>query len=285
MQAAGEPVRRISGARRDRGGEGRMRPICITCGTQYDVEHAPDICPVCADERQWVRWQGQAWTDLPGLQQSHSFRIADDHGVLGFDITPSFAIGQRALLVETPAGNILWDCVALLDGEAVSAIRDRGGLAGIAISHPHYYTTMLDWSAAFDDVPIHLHADDAAWVQRSGPAIRHWTGETVCPLPGLTLIRCGGHFEGATVLHRDGGGGDLFVGDVLQVCQDRSFVSFMRSYPNYLPLNATAVRRIEAAVAPYRYERVHGAFRDRSVARDGEAVVARSVARYLAAIA
>ncbi|MDB5591516.1 MBL fold metallo-hydrolase [Enterovirga sp.] len=260
-----------------------IRPICITCGTQYEAAQA-SVCPVCEDERQWVRWEGQAWTDLAALAASHTMRIADDHGVLGLDVVPAFAIGQRALLVETPAGNLLWDCVALLNAEAIAAIRDRGGLAGIAISHPHYYTTMLDWSAAFGGVPIHLHADDAAWIQRSGPAIQLWQGETTSPLPGLTLIRCGGHFEGATVLHRAAGAGDLFVGDVLQVGQDRRSLSFMRSYPNFIPVNAGAVRRIAASLAPFRYGRVHGAFRGRSIAEDGEAVVARSVERYLAAI-
>lgn len=261
-----------------------MRPICVTCGTQYEAPTEPESCPVCEDERQWVRWEGQAWTDLGRLGAAHTMRIEQDHGILGFDVEPRFAIGQRALLVETPAGNVLWDCVALLDAEAVAAIRDRGGLAAIAISHPHYYTTMLEWSEAFGGVPIHLHADDAAWVQRRGSAIRHWSGETTAPLPGLTLIRCGGHFEGATVLHRSAGEGDLFVGDVLQVGQDRRSVSFMRSYPNYLPLNAAAVGRIAEAVKPFRYARVHGAFRGRTLARDGEAVVARSVERYLAAI-
>ncbi|WP_375458381.1 MBL fold metallo-hydrolase [uncultured Enterovirga sp.] len=261
-----------------------MRPICVTCGTQYEDEHPRSSCPVCQDERQWVRWEGQAWTDLTTLQAEYSARIAEDHGVLGIDVTPHFAIGQRALLVETPAGNLLWDCVSLIDAEVIAAIEARGGLVGIAISHPHYYTTMADWSDAFGGVPIHLHADDAGWVQRPHPSIRHWTGETLSPLPGLTLIRAGGHFEGATVLHREEGRGDLFVGDVLQVCQDRRFVSFMRSYPNYIPLNTAAVRRIETALAPFRYERIHGAFRERSVAQDGEAVVARSVERYLAAI-
>lgn len=105
--------------------------------------------------------------------------------------------------------------------------------------------------------------------------------------PGLTLIRSGGHFEGSTLLHDASGAdgkGDLYVGDNLQVCQDRRYVSFMRSYPNYIPLNATAVERIAAAVAPYRFERVYGAFAHRNVRRDGKEAVARSVSRYLAAI-
>ena len=263
-----------------------MKAICVTCGTQYpEAPSPPAACPICEDERQYVGWHGQQWTDLDALRRSHRTRIADDHGVLGLDTVPAFAIGERALLVETPAGSLLWDCVALLDGDAIAAIKARGGISGIAISHPHYYTTMVEWSAAFGGAPIYLHAADAEWVQRPDPAIVHWTGETLSPLPGLTLIRCGGHFPGGTVLHRDGGGGDLFAGDVLQVCADRRSVSFMYSFPNYIPLNAAAAERIGAALAPYTYERVHGAFRDGTIARDGSAAVARSVARYLAAIA
>jgi glyoxylase-like metal-dependent hydrolase (beta-lactamase superfamily II) len=144
---------------------------------------------------------------------------------------------------------------------------------------------MVEWSRAFGGVPIYLHAADRAWVQRPDPTIVFWDEETREILPDVTLIRCGGHFEGATVLHRADDGGDLFVGDVLQVGHDRNSVSFMYSYPNLIPLNAAAIRRIADALAPYDFERIHGAFRERSVAGDGRAVLDRSVKRYLDAIA
>lgn len=263
-----------------------MRPICVTCGTQYrEVGEAPERCPICEDERQFVGWAGQQWTDLAALGQDHRVEIADDHGLLGFEIRPHFGIGQRALLVESPAGNILWDCLSLVDRPAIEAIRERGGLAGIAISHPHFYSSMVAWSEAFGDVPIHLHADDSEWVQHPNPSIRPWAGETFEPLPGVALIRCGGHFAGGTVMHRAAGEGDLLVGDVLQVCQDRRWLSFMRSYPNYIPLNAAAVGRIGSALSPYRYRRVYGAFRGRVVPEDGMGAVRRSIERYLLAIA
>jgi hypothetical protein len=262
-----------------------MHAICLACGTEYpDRPVAPRSCPICEDERQYVRWGGQAWTDPDALAREHRLAIAPDHGVLGFEIQPRFGIGQRALLVESAGGNILWDCVSLVTEEAVAAIRERGGAAAIAISHPHYYTAMVRWSRALGNVPIYLHADDAEWVQHPGPCIVHWTGATTAPVPGLTLIRCGGHFAGATVLHRPGDGGDLFVGDVLQVGMDRSSVSFMYSYPNAIPLNRAAIEGIAAALAPFAFARIHGAFRERSVAQSGGAVFERSVARYLAAI-
>lgn len=262
-----------------------MHAICVACGTEYpDHPAPPERCPICEDERQFVTWGGQAWTDLEALRRDHRLEIALDHGALGFEIQPRFGIGQRALLVESEAGNVLWDCVSLVTDAAVNAIAERGGAVAIAISHPHYYTAMVPWSRALGGVPIYLHADDGEWVQRPDPAIVFWQGETITPVSGLMLIRCGGHFAGATVLHRPGNGGDLFVGDVLQVGMDRASVSFMYSYPNAIPLNATAIRSIEQALAPFDFARIHGAFRERSVAAGGRAVFERSAARYRAAI-
>ena len=199
---------------------------------------------------------------------------------------PAFAIGQRAFLIRTAAGNVLWDCLALLDDATVTLVKTLGGIAAIAISHPHYYTTMCRWSEAFG-APIYLHEDDRHWVMREGGDLRFWKGVTREILPGLTLICCGGHFAGATVLHWTGGEaprGTLFSGDTLQVAPDRRHVSFMRSYPNDLPLSAPAVQRIADRLRPCRYERIYGAFADRAVWQEGEAAVARSVERYIAAI-
>ena len=56
---------------------------------------------------------------------------------------PAFGIGQRALLVRTREGNILWDCVSLIDSDTVALIKALGGIYAIAISHPHYYTSMV----------------------------------------------------------------------------------------------------------------------------------------------
>jgi glyoxylase-like metal-dependent hydrolase (beta-lactamase superfamily II) len=191
-------------------------------------------------------------------------------------------------VISTGDGAVLWDCVSLVTEEAIERIRRLGGLKAIAISHPHYYSAMIEWSEALSGVPVYVHEDDRSWVMRPHEVIRFWSGETLEIGPGLTLIRTAGHFEGSTVLHHAAGAegrGDLFVGDNLQVTQDRRFVSFMRSYPNYIPLNRTAVERIGAAVEPYPYERVFGAFAHRNILQDGKAAVARSIERYLAAIA
>ncbi len=177
----------------------------------------------------------------------------------------------------------------MIDDATTRWINDNGGLLAIAISHPHYYSALGVWSDAFASdtfkgVPVYLHADDAEWVQKPHPAIQHWSGETQVLAPGLTLIRCGGHFEGGTVLHWDKGAGTLFTGDIMQVVPDLRHVSFMRSYPNYIPLPAKAVTRIGQAVAPYVFDTIHGAFPGRTIAHDGNKTVERSVDRYLRAI-
>jgi hypothetical protein len=186
-----------------------------------------------------------------------------------------------------PKANILWDCVSLLDEAMVEAIKALGGVSAIAISHPHYYSSMVEWSRAFGGIPIHLHAADKQWVMRPDKAIVIWEGE-ICTLgDGLTLIRCGGHFEGGTVLHWAGGAGGrgaLLTGDIIQVVADRKHVSFMYSYPNYIPLPARAVQRITSAVEPFEFDRVYGAFWDMVIEKDGKAVVRRSVERYLRAV-
>jgi hypothetical protein len=58
-------------------------------------------------------------------------------------------------------------------------------------------------------------------------------------------------------------------------------VSFMRSYPNLIPLPAEEIRRIVAAVEPYEFERIYGGWWDRVTPRDGKAAVKRSARRYL----
>lgn len=264
-----------------------MHPICTACGTQFPAGPAPAACPICTDARQYVPPGGQSWTDLGKLRTKHrnSFRQYEPN-LLGIGTTPAFAIDERALLLRRPQGNVLWDCIALLDDATVDIVRGLGGISAIAISHPHYYTTMVEWAHAFD-CPIWIHEDDQRWAQRLDASVRTWSGETKQLDPDLTLLRLGGHFAGGQVLHwRDGaeGNGALLTGDIIQVVSDTRWVSFLWSYPNQIPLPAAAVARIGAAIEPYEFDRVYGAFWDRQVERDGKGAVQRSVARYLAAL-
>lgn len=263
-------------------------PICRTCGVQFDAcSEPPPSCPICQDERQYVSASGQAWTSHAELakERTNTFRQYEP-GLIGVGSVPHFAIGQRALLLLAPGGNILWDCISLLDDATIEIVRGLGGIAAIAISHPHYYGCMVEWAKTFG-APIHLHADDREWIMRPDPSVRFWEGESLQIGEGLTLLRCGGHFAGGAVLHwakGAGGRGALLSGDILQVVADLKHVSFMRSYPNFIPLSAPAVERIASAVAPYPIESVYGAFFDRNIGHGGKAAIERSARRYLDAI-
>src|ERR1700686_559221 len=262
--------------------------ICNTCGTQFTPsDKEPARCPICDEERQFVPPSGQGWTTHGALARRY-FNCFRQHepGLIGIGTTPAFAIGQRALLLRTAKGNVLWDCISLLDDATKEIVKGLGGLFGVAISHPHYYSSMVEWAHAFD-APIHLHGADRQWVMRPDPAIQFWDGDTLALADGVTLICAGGHFAGGTVLHWAQGGdgrGALLSGDIVQVIPDRRFVTFMRSYPNMIPLSAPSVERIGALLEPYKYDVIHGAWFDRTIPRGGKDVVRRSVARYIAAV-
>jgi hypothetical protein len=256
---------------------------------QYaDSAKPPAQCDICEEERQYVRPTGQAWTTFEALAAAHRNCFKEhEAGVIGIGSDPNFAIGQRAILLRTAGGNVLWDCIAPLEPATVAMINGLGGIQAIAISHPHFYTTMVEWSRAFAGAPIHIHAADRAWVRRPDTAIRHWDGATLRLWDGVTLVRCGGHFAGAAVLHwRDGAGGAGLVcsGDTLTVATDRRWLSFMRSYPNFIPLSARAVQAIGRAMAPFSFAALYGHYFDRVIATGAKAVLEKSVARYAAAV-
>src|SRR5436309_7442038 len=170
-------------------------------------EAPPRSWAICLDERRIVPPGVHSWTDLDALARRH-FNCYQQHasGLIGVGTVPKFSIGQRALIVRAPEGNILWDCIPFIDAATVEIVKGLGGLAGIAISHPHYYATMVEWSRAFGGVPIHLHAADRQWIMRPEPAIKLWEGDTLPLAREMTLIRCGGHFAGGTVLPWAAGG-------------------------------------------------------------------------------
>lgn len=262
--------------------------ICTTCGTQYPDSSAPPVdCPICKDERQYVGFEGQQWTTLDALRAKHknSFRTYEPN-LTGIGTEPRFAIGQRALLIQAPGGNILWDCISLLDESTIEAVHKLGGISAIAISHPHYYSSMVSWAHAFN-APIYLHAADREHVMRPDASICFWEGETKAIGEGITLINTGGHFKGATVLYwaeGSDGRGALLSGDIVNVVQDRRYVSFMYSYPNLIPLPAKAIRRIVASLEPFEFERIYSAWWDTITPSHGKAAVLFSAERYIKAI-
>ena len=262
--------------------------ICETCGTQYaKSERPPQSCPICEDDRQYVGWNGQRWTTHEALAQEHGARLEEHFGILALGLTPSFAIDQRSFLIPTKEENILWESLSVVTDEAVEAIRARGGVDRIAISHPHFYSSMVEWSEALGGVPIMLHEADREWVQRPHPAIEYWSGDTLA-ISDATLNRVGGHFAGSTVLHWASGprpGGALFSGDALQVGLDRRHVSFMYSYPNLVPMKTTDVNAIRERLSGRQYEDVYGYTWGRDIIGGGNAAVDASMDRFLTAVA
>lgn len=91
--------------------------ICVTCGTQFaETSSAPEHCPICEDERQYVGRDGQQRTTLSDLRKEHHNCIQQqEYNLYGIGTEPSFAIGQRALLIQSKHGNVLWDCISLID--------------------------------------------------------------------------------------------------------------------------------------------------------------------------
>ncbi len=262
--------------------------VCYTCGVQHaETEAPPQHCLICEDERQYIGQKGQRWTSISELQKDHHNRIEEvDANLTGIGTVPGFAIGQRALLIQTSNGNVLWDCVSLLDDATVEAVHARGGISAIAVSHPHTVGSLVEWSRAFDNAPIYWHADNRRWVMRPDSAFVFWEGETQQMMNSITLIRCGGHFEGSDVLHWAQGAegrGALLTGDTMQVAQDKRYVSFMYSYPNMIPLNQRAVERIVNAVEPFEFDRIYGGWWDYLVF-DAKSAVKRSAERYIKAI-
>ncbi len=259
--------------------------ICATCGNHFP-DPRPDVCVVCADERQWVPPGGQQWTTLAGLAAAgHRSVVREvEPGLTGIGAEPPVAIGQRALLVSTDEGNVLWDPSGFIDDAAVAAVRSAGGLAYVTASHPHFYGAIASWAREFD-AEILVPEDDAAWL-RAGPdvRVRQWRSEVFGVLRDVTLVQCGGHFPGSAVLHWATGAdgrGVLLAGDTIFVTPGEDRVSFIWSAPNRLPLSEAAVENVVSSVEPFAFDRIYGGWWTpvlRSGARD---VVRRSASRYI----
>src|SRR4030081_840502 len=260
--------------------------ICTACGVQYAPSDKPPArCAICEEERQYVPPTGQSWTTLTSLA-ARNFNAWRQHepGLIGIGTQPAFAIGQRALLVCTPHGNVLWDCISMLDAATVALIKGLGGLTAIGISHPHFYTTMSEWSRAFGDVPVHLHAADERWIMRPDSCVKLLQGEKLSLLPHVTRIRGGGHFPGGAMLHwakGAGGRGVLCASDIATVTMDRKFFTFMRSYPNLIPLSGKQVTDIGAALEPFAFDTVYSHFFARVIPMGAKRALQLSIKHYL----
>lgn len=187
--------------------------VCNTCGTQHATADraALTTCFICDDPRQYMPPEGQSFTTLALMRESgvrHNgflpVRSKTDAQTPFTSIVtaPSFAIGQRALLIQTPRGNVLWDCITYLDDATAERIDQMGGLQAIVISHPHFYSSHLEWAERFD-CPVHLAAEDREWLARRSSRRQVFLDQVETRIEvdghdtGVRAIKLGGHFPGS----------------------------------------------------------------------------------------
>lgn len=257
--------------------------ICVTCAVEYD-EPLPAVCPICADERQWVPATGQQWTDLPTLRAA-GVRLAmaeREPGLVSMCAQPRVGIGQTAQLVVGPTGSLLWDPPGYLDADAVARVAGYGPVLAVAASHPHMFGVQVAWAQALN-TRVLVADDDREWLGRAGERVEFWSGRRRLA-DGLELHQVGGHFPGSAVALWSAGAegrGVLLTGDTVYPNPDRASVGFMRSYPNKIPLSAAVVERIATDLGRLQFDRIIGNF-DNAIDRDGQAVLSRSAARHAA---
>lgn len=257
--------------------------ICRTCGVE-STERLPHVCPLCADERQFVPPSGQSWVTRSQLEsEGHTISVREvEPGLHALRTEPKLGIGQTCYLVQTEQGNLLFDVPPYIDAEAVKAVGNLGGIDAIAPSHPHMFGTQLEWSAAFNDAAVFVCTADAGWLQRTGHCIVTFD-EQVEVISGMILRRVGGHFPGSSIAwwpgHDDAG--VMLGGDTISPVARTGWVTFMRSFPNYLPLSANVVRRIAGSVNDLTFDRLYGNF-GQQTPEGADAAVQNSAERYAA---
>lgn len=250
--------------------------ICTACGAQYEVDASSNktSCRICDDPRQFVPPSGQSFTTAKALREKHENRIEPckfDSNVYEIWTEPKFGIGQRACLIRTPKGNVLWDLVALLDQNTLDRIMELGGIQCIVISHPHFYTTWHDWSSSLK-CPVYMSKFDSVWANRTrsrNATLKLLEEQYTEILPGVTAAICGGHFDGSLVLHSSHHKA-LFVADTILAVPSAfnpdpakpgvSSYSFLWSIPNAIPLNPDQILHIWRTLKRFQFEATYGVF-------------------------
>lgn len=256
--------------------------ICATCGAEY-AHPLPDVCAICADERQWVPATGQDWTSLEGLRAAgqHLTWLEDEPGRVVVTTDPRVGIGHSMQVVDAGSGVVLWDPPGFLDEVTVARIRKLGPVLGIATSHPHMFGVQVEWAHALD-APVFVNAANSGWVGRPDASIRFWADTE--RLGTVELHRIGGHFPGSGVAVWPAGSdgrGTLLCGDTVFPNPDGWSVGFLRSYPNKIPLSAAVVQRIAGDLATLRFDGVVGNFNNR-IESGGQESLRRSAERHIA---
>jgi hypothetical protein len=258
--------------------------ICTACGTEFpDSHHLPELCPVCNDDRQFIPPAGQSWTSSSALKVTYRNKITKINERL-YSITtePQFAIAQRCFFVTSPDGNVLWDCISLLDEQTIAFIRSKGGLSAIAFSHPHFYTTMNEWAAVFG-CPIHIHHKDEGFVSYKTNAVRFWEGDSLPLWDDISIVHTGGHFPGSCMLSVKGlsPGGTMLCGDSLYIARSRRHTAVMFSYPNQIILPKPFFHEFYNKVINLKFDTLHGAsFDGQSLEGNAHPIFIASMNRY-----
>lgn len=261
----------------------QIKNTCRTCGTQYPTAKLPaDICPICNDDRQYFTEDGQVWTNSSEVAADHEVTITElTPSLYALQVTSTFALGQRALLVLSAGGNILWDCIPLLNQEVIDFIRSKGGIKAIAFSHPHFYSNVNEWEDAFD-CPVYIHQADEQWMFNKGSMIRFWEGAEQILWDGISIINTGGHFPGSSVLRVPGlsAGAALLTGDSIYVAKSKKHLAFMYSYPNCIPLPAKVLKEVIRRVEKIDFDTIYGGFEWQNLKSIAKDIFNLSVERY-----
>jgi hypothetical protein len=259
------------------------RIICETCGTQYreDVQ-STGICPICNDDRQYIGDNGQQWTDMDELKKNHRVKVSRvNERLYTLRMEPAFALGQRAFFVLSPGGNVLWDCIPLLDGATIDFIDSKGGLRAIVFSHPHYYSSMNEWAAAFD-CPIYIHQNDRDFVFYHGDNVKLWGGHVHPLWDDVSLVHIGGHFPGSSLLRVGplSPNGAILCGDSLYLSKSKRHLAVMYSYPNQILLTKNEFMAVHKKCAGLKFDSIYGAFEGQNLEGNAYEVFEASMKRY-----
>lgn len=253
---------------------------CRMCGVEYDAGKLPALCPICVDERQYLAAdRTQHWVD-PAQFAGRISVIEPEPGLTSFVVEDGPGIGQHAMIVTTAAGNVMVEPPAAITEDAVRAVRALGPLRAVIASHPHMYGVQSLWAREFD-AEVLVSSADREWLGARPDRVRFWDGELELA-PGVTASQPGGHFPGSVVVHWRGGAdgrGVLLSGDTALVNNDGETLSFMRSYPNRIPLSAAVAERIAEHVGRYAFDRLYDNF-GHSIPREALAAVRASAARH-----
>lgn len=238
---------------------------CATCGVEHNARALPEVCAICADERQYLPPDGRQRWSRPSKFAGRVDVTELEPGILALDVVPgdgpSIGIGQQAKVIVTESGCVMVDVPAAITREAVAAVRALGPMRAIIPTHPHMYGVQTLWSRALGDAPVLITRADDHWLSLR-PATLRLIDDEAEPVSGVRVLRLGGHFPGSLVVHWPGldGRGVLLAGDTIGVNPDRRTVSFMRSFPNHIPLSAGTAARLARAVSTLRFDRLYGNF-------------------------